>query len=288
MRGMPKAKKLLREAEKRLKASEAIDHPHAGKEWIEAEELLAFVVGSEPDHDDQISDKAHVRFRRLLARRETGEPLAYVLRRTTFKGLTLEITPGAFIPRETSEFMAEQAIRRLRRRPRPVHLDMATGIGPVALAVAHALPKAKVYGVDVSSKPVALARRNASRLRIRNATFLRGDLFEPLPRSLVGRVDVITIHPPYVPKRELKDLPEEIIRYEPRESLSDGSKTGLRLLKKVAAVGPEWLRPGGWLLVEVSPDHARQVSTVLRHAGFRDVRSTKGPVAFSRVVVGRI
>jgi release factor glutamine methyltransferase len=288
MRGMLTAREVLRDAERKLKASEAIDHPHAGKEWIEAEELLAFVVGSQRDQDDEIPAGAVARFRRLLARRATGEPLAYVIRKTTFKGLTLEITPGAFIPRETSEFMAEHAIRRLRRRPQPVCLDLATGIGPVALAVAHAVPKAKVYGVDVSSRPLALARRNAARLRIRNVSFLRGDLFAPLPPSLAGRLDVITIHPPYVPRREMRDLPEEIVRFEPRESLTDGSRTGLRLLTRVADDGPEWLRPGGWLLVEVSPDRSREVSTVMRRAGFRDVRSTKGPVAFSRVVVGRV
>jgi release factor glutamine methyltransferase len=287
MRGMPTAREILRDAERQLKASEAIDHPHAGKEWIEAEELLAFVMGSEPDHDDEVEGLDLARFRRLLARRVTGEPLAYVTRKTTFKGLTLEITPGAFIPRESSEFLAEHAIRRLRRRPRPVHLDLATGIGPVALAVAHSLPRARVFGVDVSSRPLALARRNAARLKIRNATFLRGDLFDPLPRSLVGQVDVITIHPPYVPRRELRDLPEEIVRFEPRESLTDGSSTGLRLLNRAAQEGTDWLPPGGWLLVEVSPDRSREVSTVMRRAGFRDVRSTKGAVPFSRVVVGR-
>jgi release factor glutamine methyltransferase len=287
MRGMPTARDVLRDAERRLKASDAIDHPHAGKEWVEAEELLAFVVGSEPDHDDDIQARDLARFRRLLDRRETGEPLAYVLRKTTFKGLTLEITPGAFIPRESSELMAEHAIRRLRPRPRPVYVDLATGIGPVALAVAHALPDAKVFGVDVSARPLVLARRNAARLKIRNASFLRGDLFAPLPRSLVGSVDVITIHPPYVPRREIRDLPEEIVRFEPRESLTDGSATGLRLLNRAADEGTEWLRPGGWLLVEVSPDRSREVSTVMRRSGFLDVRSTKGAVPFSRVVVGR-
>ena len=114
MRGMPSAGEVLRDAERKLKASEAIDHPHAGKEWIEAEELLAFVTGSEPDHDDEVPAQALSRFRRLLARRITGEPLAYVIRQAPFKGLTLEITPGAFIPRETSEFMAEQAMRTRR------------------------------------------------------------------------------------------------------------------------------------------------------------------------------
>jgi release factor glutamine methyltransferase len=288
MRAMPTADEMLREAERRLKASEAVDHPHAGKEWTEAEELLEFVVGEELDADDEVPAAAVARFRRLLSRRETGEPLAYLTRKTEFKGLTLEITPGAFIPRETSEHMAEQAIRRLRGRSRPVHVDVATGIGPVALAVAHTLRRAKVFGVDVSARPIRLAKKNASNLRLKNVTFFQGDLFDPLPPALVGHVDVVTIHPPYVARREMRDLPEEILRFEPEESLTDGSSTGLRLLTRVAAEAPRWLRSGGWLLVEVSPDRSRSVATLLRHAGFRDVRSTKGPVAFSRVVVGRI
>jgi release factor glutamine methyltransferase len=288
IRAVPTAGEVLREAERRLKASEAIDHPHAGKERLEVEEMLEFVVGEELDPDDEVPTGALARFRRLLARREEGEPVAYLLRRTTFKDLTLEVTPGAFIPRESSEFMADQAIRRLRGRPKPVHIDLATGIGPVALAVAHALRRAKVFGVDISARPVALARRNAKLLKLRNTTFMRGDLFGPLPRTLAGTVDVITFHPPYVPRREMRTLPEEILRFEPAESLTDGSITGLRLLERAADEAPGWLRSGGWLLVEVSPDRTREVATVLRHAGFRDVRGTKGSLSFSRVVVGRL
>jgi release factor glutamine methyltransferase len=204
-----------------------------------------------------------------------------------FAGLDLRIRPGAFIPRESSEFMAEQAVRRLRRRRSPVHVDVATGIGPVALSVASRVPKARVFGVDISSAPIKLARENARQLGVSNATFLRGDLFAPLPVTLRGTVDVITVHPPYVGKRELRTLPDEIKRFEPQESLTDGSPEGMGLLGRVAEEGPGWLRNGGWLLVEVSPDRSRAVATVLRHAGYADVRSTKGGVAVSRVVLGR-
>jgi release factor glutamine methyltransferase len=286
MRPMPTVEEVLRDADGRLRASEAIDHPHSGKERLEAEELLEFVVGREPDSDEEVPPEDLRRYRRLLSRRETGEPLAYITGRTPFAGLTLQVTRGAFIPRETSEFMAEQAIRRLRGRRRPVHVDVATGIGPVALAVAHALRKAAVYGVDVSAKPLELARLNARQLRLRNARFLRGDLFDPLPRTIAGTVDVITIHPPYVPRREMRDLPDEILRFEPRESLTDESPTGLRLLARVADEAPRWLGRRGWLLVEVSPDRSREVAAVLHHAGFREVRSTRGELRFSRVVVG--
>ena len=286
--GMPTAGELIDEAEDVLKASDEVDHPHAGKERYDASLILEFVLGSEPDVDDEVSPSAERRFRTLLARREAGEPVAYITGTTEFRGLTLEIGPGAFIPRESSEFMAEQAIRRVRSRRAPVYVDLATGIGPVALSVASAVPRALVFGVDVSARPVALARRNARRLQLSNATFLRGDLFGPLPRRLWGTVDVITVHPPYVGTREMRELPTEVRGFEPRESLTDSSPTGMRLTTRTAAEAPAWLRSDGWLLVEVSPDRSREVSAILRHGGFRDVRSTKGHASdVSRVVVGR-
>ena len=101
-------------------------------------------------------------------------------------------------------------------------------------------------------------------------------------------VDVITVHPPYIGTRELRTIPHEILGFEPRGSLTDGSPEGMGLLSRVVAEAPGWLRPGGWLLVEVSPDRSKQVAGVIRRAGFRDVRSTKGPVPVSRVLTGRI
>src|SRR5438128_1491808 len=284
---VPTVADVLREAERRLKASSAIDHPHRGRERDDAEELVEFALGREPSPKEELSGAQLARVRRLLAKREVGWPVAYLTGRSEFGGLELEIRPGAFIPRESSEFMAQQAMRRLRRRPRPVYVDLATGIGPVALAVAAKLRRARVFGVDVSSKPLLLARRNARRLRLRNVVFLRRDLFDPLPADLVGGVDVVTIHPPYVGRAEVKTLPEEILRFEPPESLTDFSPRGDRIVRRVASEAPPWLRPGGWLLIEVSPDRSRRVATFLRRAGFQDVRSTSGPVPVSRVIVGR-
>jgi release factor glutamine methyltransferase len=284
---VPTAKHVVRDAVKVLRASDAIEHPHAGKERVDAAELLEFVLGAPPEEDAEVPPEALRRFNRLLARRAAGEPPAYLTGTTTFRDLTLEVGRGAFIPRESSEFMATQAIRRLHGRRRPVHVDLATGVGPVALAVASSVRRARVFGIDLYARPVILARRNAERLRLHNVTFLRGDLFRPLPRGLQGGIDVVTIHPPYVGRQEVRELPHEIVRFEPIESLTDRSPLGLGLLSRVAIEAPRWLRTGGWLLVEVSPDRSKAVATVLRRAGFHDIRSTKGPVPVSRVVVGR-
>jgi release factor glutamine methyltransferase len=281
------AKRLIADAERALKSSDAIDHPHSGKERVDAEDILTHLLRREAVPHEEVAGLTLALFQRLIARRMRGEPVAYLTGTTTFGELELEVRPGAFIPRQSSEFLAVQAVRRLRGRPNPLHVDLGTGIGPVALVVGATLPRANVFGVDVSAKPLALARRNAARLRLRNVTFLRGDLFEPLPDRLAGRIDVITMHPPYVPRREVRTLPEEIARFEPKESLTDDSPKGDRILRRVAAEAPDWVRPGGWVLVEVSPDRAREVATILRRAGFRDVRSTKGPIPVSRVVLGR-
>ncbi|MDP8957010.1 MAG: peptide chain release factor N(5)-glutamine methyltransferase [Actinomycetota bacterium] len=284
---MPTANEILDEAERILKASDLIDHPHTGKERFDGEEILEFVMGRVPRRREEIPSPALRRFRRLIQRRASGEPVAYITGSAKFRQLTLEVRRGGFIPRESTEFMALQAIRRLRPRRRPVHVDLATGVGPVALAVADALRRARVFGVDISGPALSVARRNATRLKLRNATFLRGDLFAPLPKSIMGSVDVVTIHPPYVARGEVKDLPDEIRRFEPRESITDFSRTGLGLLERTTSEAPRWLRDDGWLLVEVSPDRARSVASLLRRSGFREVRSTIGPVKFTRVLVGK-
>jgi release factor glutamine methyltransferase len=144
-----------------------------------------------------------------------------------------------------------------------------------------------VYGADLSEEAVRLARRNARRLGVR-ARFVSGDLFDPLPRSLRGSVDVITIHPPYVAVGELDDLPDEIRAWEPEHTLTDRSADGLGIVGRTVREAPAWLRPTGWLLMETDPDRARGVATVMRRGGFRNVRSTKGgELQVTRVVVGR-
>jgi release factor glutamine methyltransferase len=281
---------LIHEGAKRMKRSPAIDHWPADREIHEARQLLAFVTGTEEDHVDESTSVSPIRTRRyrdLVRRRAGGEPMAHILGWTEFKGLRMRVRPGAFVPRQSSEFTVEQAARRLRRRPKPVAVDMATGIGPIALAIAATVPRARVYGTDISAGAIRQARANARDLRLRNAEFHKGDLFAALPPVIRGKVDVITAHAPYVPKSEVRDLPLEIRGFEPEDTLTDFSEHGLGLLTRIADESPDWLRPGGWLLVEVSPDFARVVRGLLVRSGYRDVKSTKGWPEVTRVVIAR-
>jgi release factor glutamine methyltransferase len=282
-----KARTVLNDAVQVLKASPAIDHWQRGRERLEAEDLLWHVLGEEPDPRDEVSVEQKRAFDGMVRRRATGEPIPFIKGYTEFRGIDLHVRPGVFVPRDASEFLAEQAIRRLRGRARPVHLDLATGAGTIALAVANEVRKASVVGTDLSAEATKLARENAKRLGLR-ARFFTGDLFDGLPRTLRGTVDVVTLHPPYVPMHELDDLPEEIRDWEPEHTLTDRSPDGLGLISRSAREAPEWLSANGWLLLEVSSDRVLHVKGVFRREGYRDIRSTKGgPLPLTRVIVAR-
>jgi release factor glutamine methyltransferase len=268
-----KAREAIKEGEAVLLASDAIDHWQKGREMIEADDLLAHAFAREYSKKEEVPKKVLARYRRYIERRSTGEPTQLIKGYSVFRGLELIAKPGTFIPRDSTEFLAEQAIRRLRKRKAPVAVDLACGGGPVALSIKEEVPKAKVWGTDLQASAVRDARTNARNLRLK-VDFVRGDLFGALPSKIRGKVDVITVHPPYVAKGELRELPDEIRKFEPVEVLTDGSKDGMGLVERTVAEAPEWLRDGGWLLIEVSPDRARKVMSVMRKGGFRDVRST--------------
>jgi release factor glutamine methyltransferase len=282
------ARELLNRAVKTLKASPAIDHWQRDRELIEAEDLLGHALGvDELDLDMEVPAPARRRFERMIARRADGEPTQLIKGYAIFRGLEVTARPGVFVPRDSTEFLAEQAAKRLRRRHRPVLVDIATGGGTIALAVANEVRGVRAFGTDISREAIRVARANARQLGLR-ATFVAGDLFGPLPEELRGKVDVVTLHPPYVAKSELRELPDEIRRWEPAHTLTDRSTDGLGLIERTAAEAGTWLKPGGWLLIEVSPDRARSVRSLMHWNGFRDLRSTADrDFKVTRVLVGR-
>ncbi|MGZ4128829.1 MAG: N5-glutamine methyltransferase family protein [Actinomycetota bacterium] len=280
-----KAEQLIEDARRTILRSKD-NLSWTGDERDQARQFLEKVLGRKPKLKEEVPAGAERRFHQLVGRRAEGEPVPYILGWTEFRDLRLKIGPGAFVPRATSEFLAEQAIRRLRRRQRPVAVDLATGIGPIPLSIAKALPRAEVHGTDISAAPLRQARANTRALGLR-VSFHLGSLFEPLPASLRGRVDTVTIHPPYVAGHEVEDLPAELKDFEPAESLTDNSRDGTYLAGMVAEEAHDWLRPGGWLLIEVGSYLARAIKSLMVKAGYEDVRSTVGPLGYTRVIVGK-
>ena len=257
----------------------------------EAEELLAFCLETEVDDlDDGVvpTTRTRDRFLALVARRAGGEPFPHLTGSIEFYGLRLEVRPGPFVPRPSSELTVERAVKRLRRRRDPVVIDVCAGAGPIALAIADELPAAEVWGADIDPDGIALGRRNARRLGLNNVTFRTSDMYRALPARLKGRVDVITGHIPYVPPDEVDDLPSEVREYEPLFTLSDSSSDGLDLIRRATQEAPDWLKPGGWLMMEISEDLGRKVTRICKVAGFGHVNLASDEDELSIVVEAQL
>lgn len=237
---------------------------------LEAEELLAHCLDVDVeglDDDFEPPRRLRERFLALVARRAGGEPFPFLTGYIEFYGLHLEVKPGSFVPRPSSELVVDRAVRRIKKKNGPVVVDVCAGAAPIALAVADEIPSAEVWAVDIDKDGLAQGRRNAKLLDIENVDFADGDMYDPLPGRLKGRVDVITGHVPYILPGELEDLPSEIRDHEPVSTLSDSSEDGLGLMRRAILESLEWLKPGGWLLLEIAEDLGDKLQQLCAEAG---------------------
>ena len=186
----------------------------------------------------------------LVTRRLAGEPLQYLEGRVPFGPIEVKVDPRALIPRPETEQLWEKAVEALGEAgPGTPIVDLGTGSGGLALALKQAFPTAPVYATDTSAEALDLARENAAAAGLEVA-FFHGDLFEPLPHNLRGRVELVVANPPYVAEAEWEGLPAEIRRHEPRSALVAGPE-GTEVLARIAAEAYRWLAVGGWALCEI-------------------------------------
>jgi release factor glutamine methyltransferase len=201
----------------------------------------------------------------MVDRRVAGEPIEHILGWAEFCGLRIALAPGVFVPRRRTEFLVDQARMRASQivgSRRPVVVDLCCGSGAVGTALAAALD-VELYAVDVDPEAVRCARRNVGPV---GGVAYAGDLYAPLPVDLHGRVEVLVANAPYVPTEDIRLLPLEARLHEPRAAL-DGGADGLDVLRRIAAEAPQWLAPGGHLLVETSELQAPQMTEVVGGAG---------------------
>lgn len=197
----------------------------------------------------------------LVRRRASGEPLAWVVGSVPFCGIRVAVHRGVYVPRWQTEPLARRAAALLPQGG--VAVDLCTGAGAVARVLQAAVTSATVVATDVDPAAVRCARDNGVDARL-------GHLDDPLPAALLGSVDVVTAVVPYVPTDELVFLPRDVVAFEPSLAL-DGGDGGLRLLSSVVERSTRWLRPGGWLLLELGGDQASSVAGQMAAAGFVDV-----------------
>jgi release factor glutamine methyltransferase len=202
-----------------------------------------------------------LRLEQLVARRCSGEPLAWLIGSVRFCGETILVHPGVFVPRWQSEPLAVEAVARLPHAG--IAVDLCTGAGAIAAVLTRRRPSARVLATELDPAAVACARANGVEV-------LLGDLSGPLPDDLPGRVDVVVAVVPYVPTEALHLLPRDVLAFEPRRTL-DGGEQGLRLLRRTVAESEPLLRSGGSLLLELGADQGERLRPALDEHGFHDV-----------------
>lgn len=222
-----------------------------------------------------------------LSRRESGEPLEYIVGWTDFHGLRFAVADGVFIPRARSGFLVQEAaslIRCMTRSGRSVVVvDLCCGVGAVGGALAAGLPQVDLYAADVDPRAVACARMN---LAAWGGAVYQGDLFTALPRRLRGRIDVLVASPPYVPTEQIRLLAREAREFESLAAL-DGGVEGLDLVGRIARGARRWLSPQGCLAVEVGQSQLDRAALILDDLGY-EVRAVTSDEYGSAVGLARL
>lgn len=228
------------------------------------------------------------RLRDWSRRRAAGEPYAYLTGRRGFWTLEFEVSPAVLVPRPETELLVERALARgdelvPTRAAAPDVVDLGTGSGAIALALAHERPAWRITAVDASADALALAQRNATRLGLGRVEFVGGSWLGPLAGR---RFDLVVSNPPYVADDD-PALRGDSLRFEPRLALTPGPDA-LSALRQIADAAPAALRPGGWLLLEHGAGQAAAVRACLVARGFADVVSTRDLAGHERVTEGRL
>jgi release factor glutamine methyltransferase len=220
--------------------------------------------------------------RDLIARRAKREPVAYVLGRWGFRGLDLEVDRRVLVPRPETELLVDRCIALLDGVAGPDVVDVGTGSGAIALALASEVPGARVVGCDVSEDALAVARSNGDRLGI-DVEWRSSDLLD----GVAGRrFHLVVSNPPYVAAGELAGLEPEVRDWEPRRATVAG-ETGLEVVERLVGAAPGALEPGGALVLEVGAGQADAVAHLLESAGFSGVERDRDHAGIERIVWGR-
>ena len=250
---------------------------------VDAELLVAHVLRLSRTElyaaDRPVGDEQLTRLRALVERRRAREPLAYVLGEWGFRRLMLAVDGRALVPRPETEGVVERCLVHLRGLASPRVLDVGTGSGAIALAIADEHPGARVIAVDRADGALALARDNLARAAVNGRVELRhGDLLE----GLAGPFDLIVSNPPYVPAADYDTLQPEIRLYEPYEAV-----VGDGVWREIARDARALLAPGGHLVLEVGDGQAAEVAEGLAALGYEEVHSTPDLAGRDRTVEGR-
>ncbi|MBP8202641.1 MAG: peptide chain release factor N(5)-glutamine methyltransferase [Pseudomonas sp.] len=253
---------------------------------LDTELLLAHALGKPRSYlhtwpERELEAAQLVCFQAALVRRQSGEPVAYILGQQGFWSLELEVAAHTLIPRPDTELLVETVLALLPATPAQV-LDLGTGTGAIALALASERPAWRLTGVDRMAEAVALAERNRTRLKLSNSAFVESHWFSALAGQ---RFQLIVSNPPYIAADD-QHLAQGDVRFEPSSALVAG-KDGLDDIRLIIEQAPDYLEAGGWLLLEHGFDQAAAVRELLSARGFSAVESRRDLAGHERISLGR-
>jgi release factor glutamine methyltransferase len=276
---------LLAEAARQLR-----DRGVAAPEW-DAERLLRHVLGWDwatmvASPGVPVAGEPERAFRTLVAERARRVPLQHLVGSQAFWKHEFRVTPDVLIPRPETELLVETALELLGATERPIVVDVGTGSGCIALSLAAERPDAEMHATDISAPALEVARENTRRLGLEGrVVFHLGQLLEPVS-GLEGDVDLVVSNPPYVDPSERETLAPEVRDHEPELALFPPGDA-LSIYRRLLPDAFEWLRPGGWLIVEIAPTLAGAVAGLFAGARFEDVRVANDLAGRARLVRGR-
>jgi release factor glutamine methyltransferase len=279
-------RELAANSEAQLKSS-----PHPDRARQDADTLLLHVLSQDrawllAHWDEEATSEVQCDFEAAVARRQIGEPLQYITGQSEFYGLPFSVGPGVLIPRPETEHLVEEVLRLAGQFSQTsIRIaDIGTGSGIIAVALADALPQARVTAVDCSSQALAIARENARQNQVSGRIeFVESDLLS----SLAGeRFSIIASNPPYVPERDRDSLSVEVRKHEPHTALFAGAD-GLDLYRRLIPEAFPLLEPNGWLALEIGYGQRSAIESLLASAGYREIHFVSDYQGIPRVASAR-
>lgn len=275
----------VHEGEKYL-ASRGVDEVSANAEFLMAEVLGCGRGAVRASGERNLSDKQNNHFWEFIKERGRRVPLAYVVGHQPFMSCKIKVTPSVLIPRPETEQLVQSVVQRARGAAAVHIVDIGTGSGCVAVALATQLLNAMIYATEISPAALTIAEENAVSNHVaQRIRFLREDLFKPGKTSSPW-ADIVVTNPPYIPSAELVDLEKEVQR-EPFLAL-DGGKDGLDAIGAIVADAPRMLKPGGWIYMEIGAEQAENVSRIYKHNGFSSVEIRKDLQGRDRIAMAKL
>ncbi len=253
---------------------------------LEQEYLVCEALGidrSELLSHPELMNKNNAKLQEFMSRKNSNEPLAYIVGYQPFMGMKIIVDKNVLIPRPETELLVEQTAHYALLITHPTILDIGTGSGAIAVALARLLPTAMITAIDISESALTIAKKNASNQKVK-IDFLQGDLFSSVKNR---KFDIVVSNPPYIPTEEVENLDPNVKDFEPRLAL-DGGDDGLDIIRAIIVDAKDYLNPEGILIFEIGINQSEEVVKLLDKSNYSNIEIRKDYASIPRIVVAHL